>query len=154
MRSVRKSLLGSLLRLAMVPLSLPCLCAAFCCCSVAMGSSEAQEEHLVLCLDGPHNAIENGVARGVCSNTLIAGTTKVPNRCCCCPVNSDAKRPLVVHRSTKNRTKSVRGVRLVFQTGNVLGGSIAVGFRSSISARAASCPTSAQSCILLCRLLL
>ena len=78
MRSVRKSLLGSLLRLAMVPLSLPCLCAAFCCCSVAMGSGEAQEEHLVLRLGGPQNAIENGVARDVGSDTLIAGTDRSP----------------------------------------------------------------------------
>jgi hypothetical protein len=154
MRSVRKSLLGSLLRLAMVPLSLPCMCAAFSCCSVAVGSVEAQEKHLGLRLGGPHNAIENGVARGVGSDTLIAGTTEVPNHCCYCPVNSDAKRPLVVHRSTKNRTKSLRAVRLVLQTANALDGSIAVEFRSSILARAASCPTSAEGCILLCRLLL
>ena len=154
MRSVRKSLLRSLLWLAMVPLSLPCLCAAFCCCSVAMGSSEAQEAGLIARLAAPQKAITHGIAHGVESDGLLAGTTKVPNRCCCCPSNSDAKRPVVVHRATKNRTKPMRGVHIVFETGSALGNSNAIGLRSSISARAANCSTSAESCILLCRFLL
>ena len=158
MRSIRKSLFGALVRLTMVPLSLPCLFATCCCCSVAFGSGEAHcqspGEGLVLSLDGPQNALPNGGVHSIDSHGLAGGTTEAPHRCGCCPGNSDAKRPLVVRRSTQHRAKVARELRSVFHTGSTLSSSSAVGSRSSVSARAASCPTSAENCILLCRLLL
>jgi hypothetical protein len=158
MRSFRKWPFGALVRLAMVPLSLPCLFATYCCCSVAFGSGEAHcqspGEGLVLSLGRPPNAFAHGGVHAVDRNGLVAGTTELPNRCCCCPVKSDAKRPLVVRRSTQHRAKVARQFRSVFHTRSTLSSSSAVGSRSSISARAASCPTSAENCILLCRLLL
>lgn len=159
MPSLRKSLFGVLVRLTMIPLSLPCLIATCCCCSVAFGSSEAHcqspGEGVVLSLGGPQNSLPNGGVHSIDSNGLAGGTTEAPNRCCCCPVNSDAKRPLVVRRSTQHRAKVARELRSVLHTGNTVSSSSAVGSRSSVSARAASCPTtSAENCILLCRLLL
>ena len=158
MRSFRKRLFGALVRLAMVPLSLPCLFATYCCCSVAFASGEAHcqspGEGLVLSLGGPQNVLANGGVHAVDRNGLVAGTTEVPNRCCCCPVNSDAKRSLVARRSTQHRAKIARELRSVSHTESALSSSSAVDLRSSVSARAASCPTSAENCILLCRLLL
>jgi hypothetical protein len=152
--SARKSLTGSLLRLAMVPLSLPCLCAAFCCCSVSVGSSEASEGRFTQRLGGPQNETADGVTDDVACVSSVAGTTGVPNCCCCCPFNSDARQPLVIHRSNERRIRSMHSVLLVSRTGSAVGGSSTVEFRSSISAQAASCLTSAESCIVLCRLLL
>ena len=158
MRSFRKWFLGALVRLTMVPLSLPCLFVTCCCCSVAFGSGEAHcqtpGEGLVLSLGGPLNAFAHGGVHSIDSNGSAAGTTEAPNRCCCCPVNSDAKRPLVVRRSTQHRAKVMRALCSVFHTESTLSSSSAIGSRSSVSAWAVSCPTSVENCILLCRLLL
>jgi hypothetical protein len=158
MRSFRKWLFGALVRLAMVPLSLPCLFATCCCCSVAFGSGEADcqspGEGLVFSLGAPLHSPAHSSVHNIDPHRLAKGTTGTPHRCGCCPVNSDAKRPAVLPRSTENRTKPVRGIRLVFHAGGILSDSRAFDSRSSVSARAASCPTSAENCILLCRLLL
>ena len=158
MGSCRKWIFGALVRLAMIPLSVPCVFATFCCCSMAPGSGEAHcqtpEAGLVLSFGGSLNALAHGSVHAVDRNGLVAGTTDAPNRSGCCPVNSDAKRPLVLRRSTQHRAKVASEFRSTFRTGSTLSSSYAVDFRSSISARATSCPTSAENCILLCRLLL
>jgi len=160
MRSIRKSLFGALVRLTMVPLSLPCLFATCCCCSAAFGSGEAHcqspGEGLVLSLGEPPNVLANGCVHVVGSSAsgLVAGTAEAPHGCCYCLVNSDAKRSLVARRSTQHRAKIARELRSVSHTGSTLSSSSAVDLRSSVSARAASCLTSAENCILLCRLLL
>ena len=158
MRSIRKSLFGALVRLAMVPLSLPCLFTTCCCCSVALGSGEtpceSPGEGLVLSLGGPQNALPNGGVHSIDSSGLAGGTPEAPHRCCCCPVSAGTKRPAVVRCSAQHRTKVARELRSVFHTGIALRSPRTVDSRSSILARAASCPTSAENCILLCRLLL
>ncbi len=158
MRSIRKSLFGALVRLAMVPLSLPCLFATCCCCCVALGSGEAHRpipwDSLVLSFGGPQNSLAQSGAHSIDFHGLLKESSEVPNRCGCCPVNSDAKRPVVVRRSTENRTKPVRGTRFVLCAGGIRNGSSVVDSRSSVSARAASCTTAAENCALLCRLLL
>ena len=158
MLSIRKSLFGALVRLAMVPLSLPCLFMSCCCCSVALGSGETHcpspSEVLVVSLDGPQNPRPQAGVQSIDFNGLTEGTTETPNGCCCCPATSNAKRPLVVRRSTQHRAKVTRESRSVFHAGSILSGSSAAGFRSSVSARVARRPTSAENCILLCRLLL
>ena len=155
MLSIRKSLFGALVRLTMVPLSLPCVFTSCCCCSVALGSGETHcpspSEVLV---GGPQNPLLQTGVPSIDSNGLAEGTPEPPNRCCCCPATSNAKRLLVVRRSTQHRAKATRESRPLFHAGTILGGSNATGFRSSVSARAARCPTSAENCILLCRLLL
>ena len=158
MLSIRKSFFGALVRLAMAPLSLPCLFATCCCCCVALGSGEAHcqspGEGLVLSLGEPQTAPADGGVYGIDSNGVAGGTTEAPNRCCSRPVNLDAKRPAAVRRTTENRTKPVRGTRIVLHTVGTLSSSSAIGSRSSVSAWAVSCPTSVENCILLCRLLL
>ena len=158
MRSIRKSLFGALVRLTMVPLSLPCLFATCCCCSAAFGSGEAHcqspGEGLVLSLGEPQNVLANSSVHAVDFSGLVAGTTEAPHGCCYCLVNSDAKRSLVARRSTQHRSKIARELRSVSHTGSTLSSSSAVDLRSSVSARAASCLTSAETCIQLCRLLL
>ena len=158
MRSIRKSLFGTFVRLAMVPLCLPCLFATCCCCSAAFGSGEAHcqspRDSLVLSFGGPQNSLAQSGAHSIDFHGLAKGGSEVADRCGCCPVNSDARRPVVVRRSTENRTKPVRGIRFVLYAGRIRNGSSVVDSRSSVSARAASCPTSAENCALLCRLLL
>jgi len=158
MRSIRKLLFGASVRLAMIPLSVPCLFATCCCCCAAFGTDEAHwsspGDGLVVSLGGPQNVLAKGGTHPVDSSALVAGTAKAPYRCGCCPVKSDTKRPAVVRRSTESRTKLIRGTRIVHHTVGVLSGSRATDSRSSALARAASCPTSAENCILLCRLLL
>lgn len=158
MLSIRKSFFGALVRLTMVPLSLPCVFTSCCCCSVALGSGETHcpspSEVLVVSPGGPQNPLLQAGVQSIDFNGLAAGTTKTPNGCCCCPATSNAKRPLVVRRSTQHRAKVTRESRPLFHAGSILSGSSAAGFRSSVSAWAARCPTSAGNCILLCRLLL
>jgi hypothetical protein len=153
MSSVRKIFLGALVKLAMIPLALPCLCTAFCCCSIAMVSCEAQEQHFAHS-GGPQNMLVMGGIHIIDSGGLIAKTNEAPRRCCSCPINSDEKQTMVVYRSTQNRTKLVREIRNILQVGSTLSSSNSVSFRCLVSAWAASCPTSAESCILFCRLLL
>jgi len=51
-------------------------------------------ESLVLSLGGPQNSLAHSGVPSVAPHGLAKGTTEAPNRCGCCPVNSDAKRPL------------------------------------------------------------
>lgn len=157
MRSIRKSLFGALVRLAMVPLSLPCLFATCCCWGVALGSGEgyceSPREGLAFNLGGSENSSAGG-AHAVDSGAGVLGINRAPNRCGCRPVNSDAKRPLVIRRSTESRSKLIRGIRSALQAASTLSSSGAVDSRSSALARAASIPTAAENCVLLCRLLL
>jgi len=158
MRSFMKSLFGVLIRLTVVPLSLPGVFATFGCCSVTLASpreahSQCPEAGLVLSL-GPQNAIGHDGVRGCACNGLVVRNTEIPSRCGCCPINLDAKRPMVVRRSAEIRTKLVRGIHSTLPTASTLSSSNAVDFLSAASAWAASGPTSAEKCVLHCRLLL
>ena len=159
MRSCRKWIFVALVRLAMIPLSLPCLSATCCGCAVALGSSEAvcqnRGEGLVPALHGPPNLLAKGGIQAVDSSGSVAGTAEAPRRCCCRPANSDVKKAAsAIHRSTGGRTKLISAICCALQAASTLNSSSTVGSRSSVSARAASCPTAAENCILLCRFLL
>ena len=153
----RRLFLGASVRLAVVPLTLPCLIATCWCCCVVLGPRDAHcqgpEVGLRLGMGGPPTAHAGGVQAIGCDGSL-AGSKEDTNRCGCCPISPDAKRPSVVRGSIQDRIKASREVRSVFQTGSLLKGSSAAGFRSPVSAWAASRRTSAENCILLCRLLL
>jgi len=83
MLSIRKSLFGALVRLAMVPLSLPCVFTSCCCCSVALGSGETHcpspSEVLVVSPGGPQNPLLQAGVQSIDSKGLAEGTAETPN---------------------------------------------------------------------------
>lgn len=107
----RRLFVGTLVRLAVFPLALPCLVAICCCCCAALESRDARwqgsEVALQLGMGRPLAAHAAGVWAAAW-NGAIAESQQGTNRCGCCLLAPDAKRPLVMCGSTQDRVKAWR----------------------------------------------